>query len=208
MKPFILESQYVGTLLYFHLLNISEKSIIDVGEHYIKSTFRNRLNIPGPNGIMLLTVPLKKGKNQRSKMKDIEISYDHLWQKIHWDSLCACYRRSPYFEFYEDELYEIFNKKFHYLVDINKAILTWSIRQLNLDVDLTYSNTFLKNNNLNYIDWRIKHKSMKLIKELDMEYTSPKYIQVFEEKIGFKENMSILDIIFNEGPNAGSFFSN
>jgi hypothetical protein len=208
MSKALVDCQYFGSIFYYHILNVSEEVLIDIGEHFKKSSFRNRCYIPGPNGVLLLTVPLKKGKNQRCSMNALEISYNHQWQSLHWKTLCACYRRSPFFEYYEDEIYQMIFKENLKLVDLNISILNWSINLLSLKTKIVFSEQYVENPRSKYVDWRLNLIPNKPFLEEVENYISPKYIQVFEEKTGFKKNMSILDLIFNEGPNAGSFLNN
>jgi len=207
MSKALIDCQYFGSIYYYHILNSSEEVLIDIGEHFKKSSFRNRCYIPGPNCVLFLTVPLEKGKNQRCIMNTLKISYNHPWQRLHWKTLCACYRRSPFFEYYEDEIYQLIFKENIKLVDLNISILNWTINILSLKTKIVFSEIYVENSNSEYVDWRLKLIPNKPFLEEAENYISPKYIQVFEEKTGFKKNMSILDLIFNEGPNARSFFT-
>lgn len=208
MSKIIIDSQYFGSILYFHLLNSFEEVLIDLGEHFKKSTYRNRCYIPGPNGVLFLSVPLEKGKNQRCKMHKIKISYNDSWQNLHWKTLCACYRRSPFFEYYEEEVYGLIYRENNRLIDLNISILEWVLNTLSLNTNIVFSEKYVENLSSEYVDWRLKLRPNKLLKEQISNFEAPKYIQVFEERTGFKKNMSILDLIFNEGPNAASFFNN
>tara|TARA_B100000530_G_scaffold317077_1_gene247864 strand:+ start:615 stop:1244 length:630 start_codon:yes stop_codon:yes gene_type:complete len=208
MLKSIIDCQYFGSILYFLIINKSKEVVVDLGENFKKSTYRNRFYIPGPNGVTFLSVPLKKGKNQRCNMNSIEISYDHPWQNLHWKTLCSCYRRSPFFEYYEDELKILLFKKNLKLVDLNISIIEWIFKTLSLEnVNINYSENYIENITSELTDYRSKLKpNIYLHEEFINDYSLPKYIQVFEEKIGFKKNMSVLDLIFNEGPNSSSYF--
>ena len=209
MPKSLIDCQYFGSILYFLIVHKSKNVLVDLGENFKKSTYRNRFYIPGPNGILFLTVPLKKGKNQRCNMNAIEISYNHPWQDLHWKTLCASYRRSPYFEYYEDEVKELLYRKHLKLVDLNIYIIEWLFKTLSFEsVKISYSENYIDNLSLDLTDYRSKLKpNVTIYEELINDYTLPKYIQVFEDKIGFKSNMSILDLIFYEVPNSVSYFN-
>ena len=123
MKELVLSTSYFPSISYIRLLNEYEKVSIDIGEHFIKQTHRNRCVISGANGRLNLIVPSEKWKSNTA-VRDIRISYSDNWQKLHWKSLESAYRSSPYFEYYEDKLREIvMGEKETYLVDLNMKSL-------------------------------------------------------------------------------------
>ena len=103
MNSILIESQYIGACSYWNILLKSSAITIDKEEHYTKRSYRNRAHILGANGLLRLSIPLERGKQQHSKMKDVRISYNERWQDLHWQSFTSAYRRSPFFEYYEDE---------------------------------------------------------------------------------------------------------
>tara|TARA_B100000683_G_scaffold147584_2_gene143027 strand:+ start:1593 stop:2201 length:609 start_codon:yes stop_codon:yes gene_type:complete len=201
MKTWIFDSQFVGSISYYKLLSQAKNILIDHGEHFVKSTNRNRAKLPGPNNVLLLSVPLKNGKHQRKAMKDIQISYDHPWQKLHWKTLCACYQSSPYFEFYEAELKNILDSKHNKLIELNKEILDWVMEKIQLELKIEYTNDYILPVEPHILDLRSSRKES--YSGFNLSYTP--YIQVFEDRLGFQADMSILDLLFNEGPNTISF---
>ncbi|MBC8045560.1 MAG: WbqC family protein, partial [Fimbriimonadaceae bacterium] len=119
----LIEMQYLPAIASIMLIKQYDRIYIDVKEHYVKGTYRNRCHILGPNGLQRLSIPLLKGKHQHSSMDKVIISYAYNWQKDHWQSLCSAYRRSPYFEYYEDLFYPFYHQQFEKLIDFNYGLL-------------------------------------------------------------------------------------
>ena len=193
----VFSSHYLAPIeYYFHLINIGNVTI-DAYENFVKQTYRNRCCILSPNGIQNLTIPLVKAR-QRKRMKNTAIAYDDNWRKIHWKSLESAYRSSPYFEYYEDDFYPFYHeKKYEFLADFNSDLNKKIIELLNLDITITQSTAYcedVKNDFRNYFSPK---------KEAQLKFTA--YIQVFGDRNGFNPNLSILDLLFNEGPNAVNY---
>ncbi|MEN8138850.1 MAG: WbqC family protein [Bacteroidota bacterium] len=198
MQAKLLPSTYFGPIDYFAHIVQSEKSIIEVEDNFQKQTYRNRCYIYGANGKLLLNVPVKHCKNEniRRKTNDTQIANEFDWQKLHWKSLGSAYRTSPYFEFYEDELRPLFEKKYKFLADLNMdtANLIQDIIQESWDLTKT---TAYEESPSEILDLRAEFNAKK-----DSAVITPNYTQVFSDKFGFIPNLSILDLIFMEGPNA------
>jgi len=135
-KGALLPMFYLPPVEYFIQLNTFKPGIvIEREEHYPKQTYRNRARIYSPDGVLTLTVPVTKGSKNHTIIKDVKISYDFNWQRLHWLSLQACYRSSAYFEFYEDELTPFYEKKFTYTILPAQAFgLNKQSQQLSLPV--------------------------------------------------------------------------
>ncbi|NQX99139.1 MAG: WbqC family protein [Flavobacteriales bacterium] len=198
-NPAVFSSHYLAPIeYYFHLIN-NKSIVIDVYENYVKQTYRNRCCILSPNGIQNLTVPLVKAR-QRKLIKNVKIAYDDNWRKMHWKSLESAYRSSPYFEFYEDDFHPFYHKKeYKYLIDFNAEIQEKIIGLLNIETNINSSIAYTENILLEK-DYR-NYFSPK--KEPKINFTP--YIQVFGDRNGFTPNMSIVDILFNEGPNTVNY---
>src|SRR6201998_4266158 len=142
-KGAVLPLFYLPPVEYFAELNIySPDFIIERHEHFPKQTYRNRAHICSPDGALSLVVPVVKGSKQHTKIKDVKISYDFNWQRLHWQSLQACYRRSAYFEYYEDDLAPFYEKNFTFLFDYNEQLLQFILKSIRLKVDLTYTEIY------------------------------------------------------------------
>ena len=168
----------------------------EVSANYQKQTYRNRMNIYGPQGRLPLTVPVVYSQKNRQLYKDIIIAQDEKWQDLHWKSIQSAYSSSPFFEFYEHDLVHVFKEEATHLMDFNFRCLAAILEclQHNLKFDLS---TEFELNPLNKTDYRYLADHRK-----EIEQPLKSYIQVFDEKHGFIANLSILDLIFNEGPNA------
>ncbi|SFA37799.1 WbqC-like protein family protein [Pedobacter suwonensis] len=194
----ILPLFYLPPVGYFSLLQqLGEDFLIEQHEHLAKQTYRNRASIYSPNGKLDITVPLVKGSKTHTKMKDVRISYDFNWQRLHWLSLESCYRSSAYFEFYEDELSRFYTEKFEFLFDYNLELLMWLNKKLKLNKRFELTGEYFDNIQP-ALDFR---SAMNPKKPEDIVNNKP-YYQVFEDKHQFLPNLSIVDLLFNQGPQA------
>ncbi len=164
--------------------------IFDAGEHFQKMSARNRYHISGANNSIKLTVPLVNGRNQRVPMKDVLIFNEERWQVQHWRTLVSVYKRTPFFDHYEDSLSVLFETPFSHLIDYNKATMRWVKQQLRMQFEEKETDVFMKDHLDADVDLR-KHKPVS--RQL------PKYYQVFEDRLGFIPDLSILDLLFSEG---------
>ena len=193
----VLPMFYLPPIEYFTKLNSFKANIIlEVEEHFPKQTYRNRANIYTPDGILTLTVPIVKGSKNHTKTKDVKISYDFKWQRLHWLSLQACYRSSAFFEYYEDDFAPFYEKNYTYLVDYNREQLALLLKLLKIKLPLQFTETY-EVTYPNLIDLR-NTMSPKIIPDMEQK----PYFQVFEERKGFLKNLSIVDLLFNQGPQA------
>ena len=199
MKQLLIEMHYLGPIAYYKKLKEYGNIVIERHENFVKSTYRNRCYITGPNGKLRLTIPLHNGKHHRARYTDVKIDYDYDWQRIHWYSLCASYRRSPYFEYYEHRFHTLYRQRFEYLFEFNRQLLELTLELLGLEVDVDYSSQYQKEVSADFVDKRSVIIPQKM---LPFGESMPKYRQVFEDRVGFFENMSIVDLLFNEGPHS------
>jgi len=170
-------------------------------DNYQKQTYRNRCYIYGANGKQLLTVPtIHKKTNTKQKSKDIKVDNNTPWQKLHIKSLQSAYRSSPFFEFYEDDILEVFNKKYAFLLDLNFKIISIINDCLQLEIPIQKTLEY-KLNSENDFRNLVNAKNTQ-------NYLLKKYTQVFDDKYGFISNLSILDLLFNEGPNTLEYLEN
>jgi len=192
---------YLPPVEYFAKLKLYQAGIlIEKEEHFPKQTYRNRANIYSPDGVLTLTVPVIKGSKQHTKVKDVKISYDFNWQRLHWQSLQACYRRSAYFEYYEDDLAPFYERNFPFLFDYNEQLLQFILRSVKLGAAFTYTETFEPAYPL-MVDLRHAINPKK-----ESRFDQKPYLQVFEERKGFQKNLSIVDLLFNQGPHSANYF--
>jgi len=196
-KTLLIESQYFPNLSFYKKLIEHDELLLERCEHYQKVSFRNRCYIAGPNGSILLSVPLARGKNQRTVMKDVKISDAERWQALHWKTLVSAYRRSPWFEYYEDELGALYEKPVSYLLDWNMLCLEWANKIIGVTTPVTFTDEYHKT----YEPSRGITDARDIIQpgENVILEDSVRYTQVFQERTGFLPDLSILDLIFCEG---------
>lgn len=169
-------------------------------DNYQKQTYRTRQYIYGANGKLLLNIPIKHtGDGKRQLLKEIKIESAFKWQLLHWRSLEAAYRTSPFFEYFEDDLYPLYHTSYLYLIDFTMAAWDFIIESLGLEIacqpTTQYQETYPSS--FQHVDLRNLAVSKRKV-----AYELPSYTQVFESKAGFINNLSILDLLFNEGTNA------
>jgi hypothetical protein len=169
--------------------------IIEAWETYLKQTCRNHCLIAGPNGIQILSIPVSKPDGNHTLTRDIRISGHLDWQKNHWRSIETAYNSSPFFLYYRDRFLPFFEKRYTHLLDVNLAIMTELLRLLKVDIPIQRTQSFEKKikGTLDFRDhFGIKHPTTPLL--------CPTYTQVFSPKNGFLPNLSMLDLVFNLGP--------
>jgi len=186
---------YLPSIEYFSkILKHKDNLILENAENFRKQSYRNRTTIHSPNGPLDLIVPLIRGSKNHTPVKDVRISYDFNWQRLHWMSLETSYRSSAYFEYYEDDLHVFYQKKWDFLFDYNEDLFRLFNRLLKINITYSYTNSFEKI----YTELNDYRESIHP-KQLSQIGFQP-YFQVFEERNGFLPNLSIVDLIFNQGP--------
>jgi hypothetical protein len=194
-KGAVLPMFYLPPVEYFTELNIYNPDfVIEKHEHFPKQTYRNRCNICSPDGLLTLVVPVVKGSKMHTPVKDVKISYDFRWQRLHWMSLQACYRRSAYFEYYEDDFAIFYEMKEPFLFDYNEKMLIMLLKLLKIKATIEYTKAY----EAEYINLRDFRDSIHPKKA--SAFPQKPYYQVFEERQGFMQNLSIVDLLFNQGP--------
>lgn len=172
--------------------------LLEGWEHFVKQTYRNRAKIYSPNGPLDLIVPVVKGSKVHTKMKDVRISYDLRWQKLHWKSLESCYRSSAYFEFYEAELVGFYEKRYDFLLDLDLELTAWLLKQLKLELPLRQTTAYTTDA---VHDFRAVYNAKQAVSDTGFK----RYFQVFDDRQGFLPNLSIVDLLFNQGPQAKQY---
>jgi hypothetical protein len=191
---------YIPPVAWFAKLNAYKPGIlIEREEHFPKQTYRNRANIYSPDGVLQLVVPVVKGSKMHTKVKDVKISYDFNWQRLHWMSLESCYRRSAYFEYYEADFAPFYQKKFTHLFDLNEHYLQLLLKLLKINLPLQYTETY-EADYTSLDDYRSELSTKK-----EYPFEQKPYYQVFEERSGFIKNLSIVDLLFSQGPRAVNY---
>ena len=192
LNKILVPSVYFGPIEYYKFLSKHNNICIEVQEHYIKQTIRNRCHISSANGKLRLTVPVTKTNN--TKIKNIKICYKQNWIKNHWYSIKSSYGSSPYFLFYENEIFNILQKHEKYLIDLNTALQNKIFEILDINPIVKYTKDY--NNDEDIFDLRNHSFLNNNIKP---------YNQVFMHKFNFIPDLSILDLIFNLGPQSTKY---
>ncbi len=194
----LVELQYFPSIQYFSKLLAYKKVEIEQHENYTKRSYRNRCHIASANGLQRLSIPLAKGKNESQNIRAVKIANDENWQSKHWTAIQSAYGSAPFFEFYADEIRPFFEEKQTFLFDYNIKILACLLDLLGMAVNWQLTAAYDKNPS-EALDFR-NQISPKINPKNDANFQSPVYGQVFEEKLGFIENLSILDLLFCKGP--------
>lgn len=195
----LLSITYLGPVQYFTKFLIYDEIWLETHEHYSKQTYRNRCNIYGANGKLALIVPVMKGDEHKTLITDVKIDWDKNWQKLHWKGIESAYRSSPFFEFYIDEFFRFYSKKYVFLFDFNMEILMKILQILNLkpEIKLTEKYHLPVSGNPSGMSGLIHPKKSY---RYDKYFSPVQYRQVFSDRHGFIANLSIIDLIFNAGP--------
>ncbi len=190
---------YFGPIDYYAEMVKSQSLNIEVCENFQKQTYRNRMNILGANGKLMLNIPTLHDGTRI--FKDLQPSYEYDWQKEHIKSLKSAYQSSPYFEYYEDDIIPILEKKENFLLDLNLKTIEFINQKLNLDLEIKQTEFY------QIIDKEFDFRNEFSAKK-PAQYELTEYAQVFDDKFEFVSDLSILDLLFSEGPSAVVYLKN
>ena len=191
----VFPSLFLPPISYFKLLLNADNPVIDIYEYYPKQTCRNRCLIYTANGVMPLVIPVHKAEHHTA-FKDIKIAYKSNWQNPMWRSIVSAYGSSPFFTYYDYLLEPVFKQDTEYLLHYNTQLSELILKLLKQPFSFTFSSSYIEKN----IQADYRNHFGKHYRNLSTELK--KYHQPFEEKHGFQQDLSILDLLFNEGPNA------
>ena len=206
MSSVLLSTTYFGPIQWYQKLYRAEYVEIEQGESFQKQTYRNRCLIATTNGVQALTVPVEHSDSP--SIKDIRLSDHGNWRHLHWNALQSAYGESPFFEYYQDDIRPFFEKlgmkRWEFLLDFNEEIRQKMCELLDIQPNISYTKDFIPEESLStshsspFISYRTaispKHP------QDDLDFTPKRYYQVYQEKHGFLPNLSILDLLFNMGP--------
>ena len=195
----LLSSTYFGPIQWYQKLH-RMPCIIEQHDHFVKQTYRNRCVIATANGTQTLTVPIERYDGTKCPMRDIRISDHGNWRHLHWNALVSAYGETPFFEFYADDLRPFFEKRHTFLFDLNLDIMHTMCQLLDVRPQVTLSEQYivLPSEDDAVIDFREAIRPKHPLPDADFNPTP--YYQVRAQRHGFLPNLSILDLLFNEGP--------
>ncbi|MBT0608551.1 WbqC family protein [Aequorivita echinoideorum] len=202
MKTILLHPSYFPTIEQMAYVAQADSVVFEVEDNYQKQTYRNRTFIAHSNGKLLLNIPIKHSKSgKRRKTKDVIVENDFPWQEQHWKSIQNAYRTSPFFEYYEDDLEHLFTKPVESLLEHNLTIFEVLCELLGMEVNVSKT-----------VAYKIEPEEMDFRYLVDAKKSSDfkpeAYTQVLEENHEFLPNLSVLDLLFNEGPSALIYLEN
>lgn len=198
----LLHPTYFPSIVQMVAVAQSEKVVFEVEDNYQKQTYRNRAYIAHSNGKLTLNVPIKHAASgNRLMTKEVEVENSFPWQSHHWKSLQSAYRTSPFFEYYEDDLKGLFDRPVHGLLSHNLLIFETLIELIGIEITHEFTTEYFRKPE--QLDFR-SLVTAKTNKEFELQ----SYTQVFQESHGFLPNLSVLDLLFNEGPNTLSYLEN
>jgi len=199
-KSILIDSHFLPSLEYFCALLPFDEVVLEGWEHFPKQTYRNRSYINTANGIKILTVPLKE-RHGKILMKDVKIDAGKKWRNSHWRSIESAYRKAPFFDYYFEELKNILFKEHEYLLDLNRNLLSFCLRNSGQQKEIAVSVAYEKKVTENKTDLRsvILDKKPFVLRNL---YRPHPYHQVFGND--FAPNLNFIDLLFCEGPSSAS----
>ena len=196
----LLSTTYFGPVQWFQKLYRYEEVEIEQWESFQKQTYRNRCLIATTQGVQALTVPVERNYSQLSTLnsqliKDVRISDHGNWRHLHWNALMSAYGESPFFEYYQDDIRPFFEKRWEFLFDFNEEIRMKMCELLDIQPKVDYTKEFTVNKIIDYREAiNPKHP------QEDLDFEAKPYYQVYQQKHGFLANLSVLDLLFNMGP--------
>ena len=198
----ILPLAYLPSVEYFaHLLRGG--CVVDLGEHFVKRSERNRARILATDGVMELTVHVRNANRPRQPVRDVRIDYSKRWQHQHWMSILSAYRNSPYFDHYRDRFEPFYNREFTFLADWNIALLETVTGILGTPPALRFSDSYIEADT----DDRDLRPAFEPLRADGRTTAGGVYEQVFADRFPFVPNLSVIDLLFCEGPAAKAFLT-
>jgi hypothetical protein len=195
----IFTTLYLPPVSFFANAYAADKLVIEACENFIKQTYRNRCSIYSANGKIDLSIYLEKCRRNHLPIKEVKISYTQPWNRIHWRAIVSAYNNSPYFIHYFADFEKFYTKEYKWLLDYNTQILVLCLKLLGMEKEINFTEEYL-HEYPEGIDFRNQFSPGKT-----SGINFMKYAQVFDYKVGFIADLSIIDLLFNRGPDANEY---
>ncbi len=200
MKTAYLSSAYLAPVEYYTKLVSYDQVFVEQHDHYMKQTYRNRCTIAGPEGELPLSIPIVRPDTLKCPMKDIRISDHGNWRHLHWNAIESAYNSTPFFEYYKDDFRPFYEKKYEFLIDFNEELCHLICDLIDIPHSTGRTQEYKTSFSPEEHDFREIIHPKKDFRQTDPEFTPRPYYQVFRQRLGFLPNLSIVDLLFNMGP--------
>jgi hypothetical protein len=201
-KTILLSTAYLPNIQYVSKFFLGYRVLLEKYETYPKQSFRNRSVIFGANGPLDLVIPVKRPKGNHTESRDILLDYDTPWRAIHWKAIQSAYKNSPFFEIFEPEMRAWYKRKMKFLIDWNTYLLGELFKLTGKQVNIAFTESYFPKSSEGILDFRDSIHPKLRMQEADELFSAPEYYQVFAGKHKFYPNLSYIDLVFNEGPQA------
>lgn len=200
-KTVLLSTAYLAPVEYYRQMLAHPQAVIERRCNYVRQTYRNRCVIASANGLQTLSIPVVKPNSPKCPTKDIRIAEHGNWRHLHWNAIVSAYHSTPFFEYYADDFHPFYEKPQNFLFDFNEALRELICALLDVSPNVCFSDRYVAETKQDTLDLR---EAIHPKKETDLVRFQP-YYQVFADKFGFQANLSIIDLLFNMGPEAVLF---
>lgn len=195
-----LSSAYLGPVEYYTKLYAFNSAFIEQHDNYIKQTYRNRCTIASADGALTLSIPTEKPETLKCPMKDIRISDHGNWRHLHWNAIESAYSNSAFFEYYKEDFHPFYKKKYDFLFDFNEELCSLVCNLIDIHPLIKRTDEYKTSFSADEHDFRDIIHPKKDFRSEDTHFIAQPYYQVFEPHHGFLPNLSIIDLLFNMGP--------
>lgn len=194
-----LSSAYLAPIAYYATILHHNDVLIEQHENYVKQSYRNRCIILSANGSLVLSIPIESNGGKKCPIRDIRIAEHGNWRHLHWNAIVSAYNSTPFFEYYENDFRPFYEKKYKYLFDFNEGLRHLILDLLGIENRINYTTEYTTIVGSDSIDFRETISPKKDWKVQLPNFSAIPYYQVFQDRFGFTENLSIIDLLFNMG---------